>query len=342
MNSARVFPIRLPVALLLLACGAGTAFAQSNTGTTMGQFLRIEPSARIAAMGNAGVSNYEGLQGAYYNPAAIGSVTGYQVTFTHSAWFADIAYDYVAAAIPLGSWGTAYASATSLNSGDIEVRTVAQPLGTGERYRVSDVALGLGYGRQISLRFAAGAQVNYVQETIWNTSVSTMTFNVGTLYRVSENGLRIGSSLSNFGTRAAYSGRDLRIIYDADPANHGDNSALPGEQFTDPYAVPVMFRVGLGMPYKLGTDARLLFEADAFHPNDNSESVSLGAEYSLKNMLALRAGWQNLFLLDSEVGLTLGAGLQGTLDAYHYRCDYAWADQGRLGHTHRLTLGLEF
>ena len=58
---------------------------------------------------------------------------------------------------------------TALNSGDIDVRTVDQPLGTGERYTVSNVALGLGYGRQITSRFAAGLQVNYVTERIWHT-----------------------------------------------------------------------------------------------------------------------------------------------------------------------------
>ena len=64
---------------------AGPAHAQTNTGTTIGQFLLIEPSARIAGMGNAGVSMYEGLGSAYYNPALAARETGYQLAFTHSA-----------------------------------------------------------------------------------------------------------------------------------------------------------------------------------------------------------------------------------------------------------------
>jgi hypothetical protein len=35
---------------------AGTAGAQTKTGTTIGTFATIEPSARIAALGNAGVA----------------------------------------------------------------------------------------------------------------------------------------------------------------------------------------------------------------------------------------------------------------------------------------------
>jgi hypothetical protein len=54
----------------------------------------------------------------------------------------------------------------------------------------------------------------------------------------------------------------------------------------------------------------------------------------------VRAGWQNLFLKDSEVGVTLGAGVRARYEAIQYRVDYAWADHGRLGGTHRLTVGV--
>jgi hypothetical protein len=340
--SARTFVSGLFAAALTLALAAGTAMAQSNTGTTIGSFLEIEPGARVAAMGNAGVSSYDGVQSLYYNPASVARVNGTEVMFTHAAWIADITFDYAAVAIPIGSWGTSFASVTSLNSGEIDVRTVEHPLGTGERYSVSDIAIALGFGRQISPRFSAGAQVNFVQETIWHSTAGMTTISIGTLYRVSEKGLRIGSSLSNFGTRGSFDGRDLRFTYDASPPTNGDNSTLPATQFTDAFAVPVTFRVGLAMPFEFPDDQRVVLEADAFHPNDNSESVSLGGEYTINNTISLRAGWQNLFLEDSEVGGTAGAGIAGRVETWRYRCDYAWADQGRLGHTHRLSLGIVF
>ena len=130
---------RILVALLAFAAAAGPASAQTNTGTTIGQFQLIEPDARVAGMGNAGVSMYEGLRAVYYNPASIGRVKSIEAVFSHSAWIADITYDWVGIAIPLGTRGTAYGTVTSLNSGEMDVRTVDQPLGTGERFRVTDV-----------------------------------------------------------------------------------------------------------------------------------------------------------------------------------------------------------
>lgn len=331
---------RILAALLAFAAVAGPAAAQTNTGTTIGQFQLIEPDARIAGMGNAGVSMYEGMRAVYYNPAAVGRVKSIEAVFSHSEWIADITYDWVGLAIPLGDKGTAYGAVTSLNSGEMDVRTVDQPLGTGERFRVTDVAIAVGYGRQVTPRFSAGGQVNYAQETIWHTSAATVTFNVGTLYRVSENGLRIGSSLSNFGTRGGFDGRDLRFTYDNVPDQNGDNSTLPAERFTDTFAVPVLFRVGLGLPVQLSDEQRVMLVADAFHPNDNSESVSIGAELSHKDLIAVRAGWQNLFLRDAETGMTLGAGLRARFESVQYRFDYAWADMGRLGGAHRLTVAV--
>jgi hypothetical protein len=330
------------VTAALMAIVAAPSWGQSKAGTTFGTFLNIEPSARVAGMGNAGVSLGDGLESVYYNPAAIGRLDKMQVQISHAAWFAGITYDYVAAAMPAGRFGNLFGSVTALNSGDIDVRTVVQPLGTGERYDVTDIALGLGYGHEFSGRFAAGAQVTWLQETIWHSNASAMVFNVGTLYRTAVNGLHVGVSVSNFGTSARFDGRDLRVTFDADPARYGDNGALPASQYTDAFALPVMFRAGMAYPWKLGLDQTLRLEADAFHPSDNNESVSLGGEWAYRDYVALRGGWQNLFLSDSEVGLTLGAGFRTRVQGTRVRFDYAWADQGRLGDSQRLSLGAIF
>ena len=342
MSSIPAMIRRILVPTIAILITAGPAWGQSETGTTLAQFMLIEPSARIAGMGNAGVSLYEGLDAAYYNPAAIGRVNQMSLEFSHSEWLADISYDYAAFALPFGGYGTPYISVTALNSGEMDVRTVDHPLGTGERFSVTDVGIALGYGRQITQRFAVGGQVTWVQETIWHTSTSTAMFNLGTLYRISATGLHVGSSLSNFGTHGQYGGRDLRVTYDADPARNGDNGTLPSEQFTGDFPVPALFRVGVGYPVRLNEQTRLQLALDAFHPSDNTESASLGAELDYRRALAVRLGYQNAFQKDSEVGLTLGAGWRGELANYGYRLDYAWADHGRLGNTQRITLGFNF
>jgi len=329
-------------AFAVLLCVAMTSFAQTKTGTSAAQFLLIEPSAKIAGMGNAGVTTYDEIQAAYYNPAAIGHFASNGVQFTHNTWIADISYDYLGVGLILGDFGNVYAGVTSLNSGEIDVTTVEQPLGTGERYTVSDLAVGLGYGREISDRFSVGVQVSYLQETIWHSSMSAFYLNVGTLYRISENGLHIGASISNFGTRAKFDGTDLRVLYDQNPDRFGDNATLPAALWTDDFPLPILFRVGIGLPFVINDDNTAHLAVDAFHPSDNTESISIGGEWVFMKTLALRAGYQNLFQQDAEAGLTLGAGIHYDSDAYGISFDYGWADQGRLEKAHRVTVGVSF
>ena len=82
---------------------------------------------------------------------------------------------------------------------------------------------------------------------------------------------------------------------------------------------------------------------DALHPNDNAESMNIGAEYKLLNLIALRAGYKSLFLDNSEEGLTLGVGL--TYDfapGLGFFLDYAYQDFGILDYTQHFAIGVRF
>jgi len=318
-------------------------FSQSKTGTTIGQFLKIEPSARISALGNAGSALYGEAVASYFNPASLGRLENSDIQFTHNNWLADINYNYAIGAIKVGGVGTFSVQVTSLNSGEIDVRTVDQPLGTGERYTVTNFALGVGYGMMLTDRVSVGLQLNYIQESIWHSDLTAFGLNFGVQYEVEKGGLMLGASVSNFGPRASYNGRDLYVNYDFDSDKNGDNDKLPAELRTDSYSLPTVFRVGATYPVKINESNLLLFSAEATHPNDNFESVNVGAEWTLFNTFSLRGGYRDLFLQDSEGGLMLGAGAKVEVNSvYNIRFDYAWGDYGRLAEAHRFTVGIGF
>ena len=329
--------------LLLLAAlvAAAPLSAQTKTGTTFGQFLQIEPSAALAAQGNVGATARTDVMSAYYNPGALGFQTGSNAGFSHSSWLAGIDYNYAAVGLKMGSATTVALSVSSLSSGDIDVRTAEQPLGTGERYSVEDLAIGIGVGRQFTDRFGAGATVKYVQETIWRSSAQTIALDAGVIYELPFQAV-LGASISNFGVPASFDGTDLRIRYDQDPDVFGDNDNLPAALVTEEYALPVFFRVGMSVPVRMG-DSQLTLAADAYQPSDNSNSISVGGEWTYANLISARAGYQDLFLEDGEGGLRLGGGVAYRVSGFDFQFDYAWADHGsRLGATQRFTLGLGF
>lgn len=337
MNTKLIFVVIIICALNLFLA------AQSKTGTTIGQFLKIDPSARASAMANASTSLYGEASSLYYNAASLGRLSSVDMQFTYNQWLADITYNYAVAAVPINGIGTFALQLTSLNSGEMEVRTVEFPKGTGERYSVTNFALGLGFGLMLTDRVSVGLQASYIQETIWHSSLSTFGLNFGVQYQVEEDGLTLGASILNFGPRAKYEGRDLFIDHDFDPNKYGDNDLLPSQLRTDAFSLPTSFRVGISYPLILNDDNKIIFALDAFHPNDNTESVSLGGEWQFMRSFAVRGGYRDLFIPDSEGGLVLGAGFRiDFLDNYNIRFDYAWADYGRLNQAHRFTLSLGF
>jgi long-subunit fatty acid transport protein len=333
--------IRLAAACSLLLLAAGVASAQSKTGTTIGQFLLIEPDARAAAMGNAGVTLFDGANAAYFNPAALGHMRSTNLQFSHVPWLAGITFNHAASAVRIGHFHTVLLAVTQLNSGEIDVRTEDHPHGTGERYTVQSMALGIGYGLSITDRFSAGLQVNYVRESIWHTSMNAFALNFGTLYQLPF-GAYLGASVSNFGTQGRYSGRSLRIVFDRNPDRHGENSHLPAELHTESFSMPIVFRVGLEWPIQVAGSHQMALLVNAQHPSDNTENVSVGAEWTFLNAISIRGGYQHLFKQDSEEGLTLGVGLRQALYGYGLRFDYAWGEHGRLGNNQRFTMTLNF
>lgn len=329
-----VFVLLAPVSVL---------FAQSKAGTTIAQFLKIEPSARAAALGNAGTSLYGEAASLYYNPASLGRLEKIDAQFTYNKWLADINYNYAVVGVPLQGIGTLAIQMTSLNSGEMDVRTVEQPLGTGERFSVTNFALGLGYGMMLTDRVSVGLQMTYFQESIWHSSLTGFALNIGVQYQVEVDGLTIGAALMNFGPRAKYEGRDAYVNFDFDPKKYGDNDQLPAQLRMDEWGLPTAFRVGMSYPVRFSKDYKLILTADAFHPNDNKESISLGGEFQLLDIFYVRGGYRNLFLEDLEGGAVLGGGVKASISGgYIIRFDYAWADYGRLDQAHRFTFGIGF
>ena len=68
--------------------------------------------------------------------------------------------------------------------------------------------------------------------------------------------------------------------------------------------------------------------------------MNFGGEWSYRELLALRAGYQNLFMQDSELGFTFGAGFRARVGDTRLRADYAWAAHQHLDGTHRITVGV--
>lgn len=339
------------VALLMLS----SALAQNKAGTTVAQFLKLGVGSRAAGMGEAFVATSDDVSGLYWNPAGIAGTRGPQIMFQHNDWVSDISNDFIGVISPLGGFGVVGVSMTSLSMGEMAVTTEEEPEGTGEMFSASDMALGLTYARALTDRFSIGFNFKYIQEKIWHMSANGIAMDVGTLFRTQFHDMRLGMSISNYGSNMQLSGRDGLIYYDPATELEGNNPAIPAVYKLDTWPLPLLFRVGVAFDAYETDFMKLTVALDALHPNDNYESVNIGAELAVANWVFLRAGWKSPFVETNtrveatewdrrEESLSFGGGVDMLLfgSGAGLKVDYAFSDFGRLQDVHRFTLGLYF
>ena len=333
------------VCILLISSGMASANDRlTNTGTTSASFLEVGIGARSMAMGGAYVAVAEGATAMYWNPAGLSRSTEASAVFEQVDWFTDVSFNFLGATVPLpNNMGTLGMFINAMTLPNQPVRTIQFPDGNGEEYNGSSLVMGLSFARMLTDRFSIGFNAKYISERIWHEQASTLAFDVGTLYNTGVKGLKIGACISNFGQGLKLAGSDLLIYHDADPIHLGNNDKIIGSLMTDEWPLPLNMQFGLSYDMVPSPILSVRFTADALHPINNSESVNLGTELKLFNMLFLRGGYNALFQTDTEAGLTMGAGIDYKLfSASNIRVDYAFADMGRLGDVSRFTLGLTF
>ncbi|MDR9415548.1 MAG: PorV/PorQ family protein [Gracilimonas sp.] len=285
--------------------------AQDKVGTTASPFLSITSGARASAMGGAYAAISNDGSSIFWNPGGLAQLDKTTVSFSNMNWFLDSQIQDASVIINGGNAGNFALSVRALNYGDIEVTTIDNPGGTGEIFTPTDLSVSVSYSRFITNQFSIGANTKFVQQKIWNEAATGFAVDMGMFYRSNFKNLRIGMSITNFGTDMRMTGDDLRQAIDIAEGQNGNNDRLEGYLDTDSWPMPLMFRVGLAIDALDLDDHKVVFAVDAKHPSDNSESIDLGFEYGFNELVFIRGGYRSLFASQIEdQGLTAGFGLK--------------------------------
>ena len=315
----------------------------SKRGTTAAQFLKVSQGARATGMGSAFVAVADDASSMFWNVAGIARQKNNSVIFDHTQWIADLGYNFIAGTINLGDFGTIGLSFVGSNYGEMKVRTIDEPDGTGAVFGVSDVAFSLGWAINLTQEFSIGFNPKVISQSIWNTSGTSFAVDMGILYDTPLDGLTIGMSITNLGTKLQLSGSTDVVLIDQDPETTGNNDRIPGEYSTGAWSLPLTYVLGLSYKVIDSDMHKIIIDVDAKHPNDNYESLNIGGEYVFNNVIALRGGYKALFLEGSEESFALGAGFrQRLLGNIAFHIDYAYQDFGAFAAVHKISVGIDF
>ena len=168
-------------------------------------------------------------------------------------------------------------------------------------------------------------------------------------------GLKLGMSITNYGTRVKYDGLDLVQQIDPDE-DYGNFGNVIGQYKTSNWELPLIFRVGISNNFINASNHKLNIAIDAIHPNNDKERINIGAEYSLRSSqlfsFHIRAGYKGIYIqglkngnirFSSPFGPSCGVGLSlPIMQRIKLKAYYAVRFIGVFGMVNLLTIGLEF
>lgn len=312
----------LALCLCAAMCGpvpARAEYGDAAIGTSAGQFLKVMPSPRGAALGEAYSSLVGDASAIDWNPAGLINIEGQSLFMTHSVYLAETSMNYVAYAQnagEVGAWGMAakHFSAGSMDRTDEN----AVEMGSFSPY---DLALSVGFAcyitgfnRDPEERFILGATGKLVRSKIL-ASDNTISSDIGLLFPyIFDNKFRLSMAALNIMGSLRH-----------------DKEEAP---------LPLVLKVG-----SVTHLARYLdIMVDFAQPNDNYPWLALGSElripFGKKTAVALRAGFNTRSVTDNDGlrNIGLGAGLRYDI----YSIDYSFSPHGDLGAAHRMSLTLSY
>ncbi len=316
----------------------------TKIGTTAAKVLSIPVGSRALGMGGAFVSVADDATAMYWNPSGIARLNTNEFVFMHSNWLADIRFDYVGLVIPLGNIGSFGLNVSAMTMDEMDITTEYEPEGTGETFSAGSFVVGFTYARNLTDNFSIGATGKYISETIWNCTASGLAVDIGTLFNTPFYGIRLGASISNFGQKMQIMGDDLLVQKDIDGSIAGNNESVNAYLGTDKFDLPLMMRIGVSRDFINTEYSRLVLGIDGLHPNDNTESVNFGVEYStFHNIVAFRGGIKSLGMKDREEKYAIGMGVNYFLSGgKRIKIDYTFEQFVHLKNIHQFTLGVKF
>ncbi len=294
--------------LLAIAILSPNVHAAENPASTGLAFLKIGAGARAVAMGEAFTAQVNDASGTFWNPAGLAHLPNAELMFTHNEWLQDITNEYLTIGFIFGQnvFGLSFLS-NSVGGIERRVAPTAEPLGFVNAH---DVMFGISYARFLDQRFSMGTTIKFLYEKIYVESCTGAAVDVGMQYQSAISGLKTGLVLQNFGFMSKLKNESSQL--------------------------PQLIRVGVAyqLPFKI-LPGKFVLASDWVKIFSSTSHVNMGLEYNLKNLLALRCGYQTGYEIK---GIQGGFGIV----VKRYRLDYAYAPfKSDLGNSHRISFGMQ-
>ena len=281
-------------------------------------FLRLDLSARAAALGGTFVSNTDDPNVIFYNPAGLKMLSGSPISFSFLKYLLDINFASITYSTELENIGRVAAGIKYANYGTFPA---ADEFGnkTGE-YSAGEAAFVLGYSNLIDNNFYYGVNAKFIYSHLADRSSSALALDLGLNYNVPAQEFSVGFAILNAGTQLS-------------------------SYYSTKENLPLDFTIGASkkltyLPLRLSLDFHRLND-DRSNLLSHLNAFTIGAEFTLSKVLRLRLGYDNEKRQELKIGTLAGiagfnVGLGAVVKGYSF--DYGFSSWGAIGALHRISL----
>jgi hypothetical protein len=306
---------------LIITMAGTTVITKAGNSDRAGQAgateILINPWAKGSGWNGVNVANVNGLESQFSNVAGLAFTKKTEVQFSYTDWLkgADVNINAFGLAQKVGESGVFGLSVISMNFGDVQVTTTELPEGGIGTYSPQFLNIGLSYAKAFSNSIYGGITVKIISESISNSKAQGVAFDAGiqyvTGYNEDRDNLKFGIALKNVGSPMKFTGDGFS--FRSDPPSP-QNYQLTVESRSAQYELPSLVSIGASYDFDLADD-HVITLAAAFTSNSFTyDQAGIGAEYTFKQMFAVRVGYLNeKDITDEEFSLTALNGFSGGL-----------------------------
>jgi hypothetical protein len=307
---------RILILLLATACIAAALSAQQATF----DFLRIDVSARAAALNGSFVSMKDDPNVLFYNPAALGTLSKPKISASYLDYLMDVSMGSLSYGQDVEGIGHIGAGITYLNYGSFN-RT-DENLNILGTFDAKELALISGIATQYDDDILVGISVKYIYSSIAEYASTALAIDMGFLYDIPSQNLTIGGSVLNLGAQLSKYGNTTE--------------SLPLDVIVGITKRPEHLPMFLNLDFH-----RLNEKGSTFF--DRFSNFTIGSEILMSESFRLRVGYNNKQRKDLKMGTSAGLGgfsMGAGILVKEYQFDYAYNSYGKIGGLHRISLSM--
>lgn len=296
------------------------AFAQDNKGIGLhgAPFLRINPTARAVAMGEAYSAIGGEITALRFNPANLGLITKTQLLASFHNWIDDTQQGALGVALST-KFGVIAVDFTYFNEGEIQELDESF-FQTGGSSSSDDILFTVAYANKLKMGssyISFGGAAKFLRQNLIGEQSTAYGADIGVHYFYKY--FALAASAQNIGfTKIKFANQSATL--------------------------PMAYRGGAGLFLPLSNSFDVNLTADVLLPKDENLRYYAGGEFIISELIALRAGFK---FHEVEVNRwSAGVGLNMPADWLAYsrlRFDYAYAPMDAFDEaSHRFSLVLKF